>query len=103
MNFSFSILESAGVNTVRRESYTVALFHHFGTDDQDGHAHSRRVKENLKKLKIIKMFPDQLMEETELTAGVLIESSRVQTFLRERKKKKNKKRKFLSLSPAARE
>jgi hypothetical protein len=52
------------------------------------------------------MFPDQLMEETELTAGVLIESSRVQTFLREKKRKqrkKNKKRKFFSPHPAAQE
>jgi hypothetical protein len=81
--------------------------HHFGTDDQDGHAHSRRAKKKKKKkLKIIKMFPDQLMEETELTAGVLIESSRVQTFLREKKRKqrkKNKKRKFFSPHPAAQE
>ncbi len=38
------------------------------------------------------MFPDQLMEETELTAGVLIESSRVQTFLREKKRKQKKKK-----------
>jgi hypothetical protein len=73
-----------------------------GTHIPDG----RRKKKKKKKLKIIKMFPDQLMEETELTAGVLIESSRVQTFLREKKRKqrkKNKKRKFFSPHPAAQE
>jgi hypothetical protein len=47
------------------------------------------------------MFPDQLMEETELTAGVLIESSRVQTFLREKKKETKKQEKKILFPPSS--
>lgn len=69
--------------------------HHFGTDDQDGHAHSRRAKKKkkTKKLKIIKMFPDQLMEETELTAGGAdrVESGSNVSTREEEKKKQEKK------------
>lgn len=94
VNFCFLILESAGVNRVRRESYAVALITlglmtKMGTHIPDG----RRKKKKTKKLKIIKMFPDQLMEETELTAGGAdrVESGSNVSPREEKKKKQEKK------------